>query len=116
MVPSRLDTQGVSRDEAMASGLVPATNRIPAILEFVDDRCAALANADDASGLADAVLAMLDDPALFLRRSAAAAERVRKQSGHVKVIPLELKLLAEACGEAGAPVPDVARQFAPAEA
>ncbi len=97
MVPSRLDTQGVSRDEAMASGLVPATNRIPAVSEFVDDRCAALADADDASGLADAILTMLDDSALYLRRSAAAAERVRRQSGHNKVIPLELELLAEAC-------------------
>jgi glycosyltransferase involved in cell wall biosynthesis len=36
-VPSRTDTQGVSRDEAMSSGLVPVTNAVAAIPEFVDD-------------------------------------------------------------------------------
>lgn len=116
MVPTRLDTQGVSRDEAMASGLVPATNRIPAVSEFVDDRCAALADADDAAGLAKAILAMLDDPALYMRRSAAAAERVRRQCGHQKIIPLELTFLAEACDEAVASAPRFTRQFATTEA
>ncbi|MBN2992439.1 glycosyltransferase [Pseudomonas cedrina subsp. fulgida] len=39
LCPSRMDTQGVSRDEAMASGLVPLTSRVGAIPEFVDDAC-----------------------------------------------------------------------------
>jgi glycosyltransferase involved in cell wall biosynthesis len=41
--PTRMDAQGVSRDEAMASGLVPVTNAVTAIPEFVDDRCGILA-------------------------------------------------------------------------
>lgn len=99
LVPTRLDTQGVSRDEAMSSGLVPVTNSIPAVAEFVDDSCAALAAPDDAAGLSDALRSMIDDPALFLRRSAAATDRVRAQAGHERIIPQELALLADAAGE-----------------
>jgi glycosyltransferase involved in cell wall biosynthesis len=96
LVPTRLDTQGVSRDEAMASGLVPVTNAVSAVPEFVDGKCAALAPADDSDALADALWAMVEDPQLFLSRSAAATERVRRQSGQDRVIPAELALLTEA--------------------
>lgn len=99
LVPTRLDTQGVSRDEAMSSGLVPVTNAVPAVTEFVDEHCAALAAPGDVDGLFAGLTAMLDNPQLFLRRSAAAAARVRSQSGHERVIPAELELLREAaCG------------------
>lgn len=96
LVPTRLDTQGVSRDEAMASGLVPVTNAVSAVPEFVDESCAGLASADDAAGLADATWTMVERPDLFLARSAQAAERVRKQSGQQVIIPRELELLQEA--------------------
>ena len=109
LVPSRLDTQGVSRDEAMASGLVPVTNRVSAVPEFVDDACAGLADPDDATGLADAITEMIGDPGLFLARSRAAAARVRRQSGHEIVIPEELRLLARAASEAE--VPDEGTSF-----
>ena len=98
LVPTRLDTQGVSRDEAMASGLVPVTNAVSAVPEFVDENCAGLASADDAVGLADAIWTMVERPELFLARSVQAAERVRKQSGHEVIIPRELELLQEAAG------------------
>ena len=38
LIPTRMDSQGVSRDEAMASGLVPITNNVAAIPEFVRDK------------------------------------------------------------------------------
>lgn len=98
LVPTRLDTQGVSRDEAMASGLVPVTNRVSAVPEFVDDDCAGLAAPDDAQGIADSIRAMIESPALFLSRSRNAAERVRRQSGCDVVIPAELELLDEMAG------------------
>jgi glycosyltransferase involved in cell wall biosynthesis len=98
LVPTRLDTQGVSRDEAMSSGLVPVTNSISAVSEFVDDSCAALAAPDDVTGLTDALQLLIDGPALFTRKSAAAANRVRMQTGHEVIIPQELELLAEARG------------------
>ena len=96
LVPTRHDTQGVSRDEAMSSGLVPVTNRVSAVEEFVDDSSGALAPPDDSDGLAQALWDMIEDPQLFLARSAAAARRVRAQSGCELVIPAELQLLCEA--------------------
>ena len=96
LVPTRLDTQGVSRDEAMSSGLVPVTNAIAPVLEFADDESAALAVPDDAAGLANKLWEMIESPDLFRRRSAAAAERVRRQSANDIVIPEELALLASA--------------------
>lgn len=98
LVPTRLDTQGVSRDEAMSSGLVPVTNRVFAVPEFVDESCAGLAEADDAAGLAREIAAMIDDPALFLARSKAAAARVRRQSAHGIIIPQELAWM-ERCAQ-----------------
>lgn len=96
LVPTRLDTQGVSRDEAMASGLVPVTNRIPAVDEFVDDRCAGLAPPDDAQGIARALQQTVENQALFLSRSAAAAARIRQDRSHAAIIPVELELLETA--------------------
>lgn len=95
LVPTRLDTQGVSRDEAMASALVPVTNAVYAVPEFVDETCAGIAAPNDAGGLAREIAAMVEDPALFLSRSAAAAARVRAQSGHEMIIPCELAWMAE---------------------
>ena len=97
LVPTRLDTQGVSRDEAMSSGLVPVTNAIPAVLEFADDACAALAETDSAASIAARLWSLIDDPALFCGKSRAAGARVRAQSSADLVIPRELSLLEDAC-------------------
>jgi hypothetical protein len=79
----------------MSSGLVPVTNAIPAVLEFTDDACAALALPDDASDLAGRVWELVQSAELFAERSAAAAARVRRQTANDLVIPAELALLAE---------------------
>lgn len=96
LVPTRMDTQGVSRDEAMASGLVPVTNAVAAVPEFTAEDCAGLAPAESADGLASAMLDMALNPALFLQRSKAAAQRVRRQSAAEIIIPAELALMSEA--------------------
>lgn len=96
LVPTRIDTQGVSRDEAMASGLVPVTNAAGAVPEFVDSNCASLAPNNDSEALAHGLWEMVEDHRLFIRRSAAAADRVRRQSCSKLVIPRELALLKAA--------------------
>lgn len=98
LVPSRMDTQGVSRDEAMSSGLVPVTNRVGAISEFVSDSCGMLADPEDAAGLAAGIRRLVHDPAAFRRMSRAAAERVRAQAGAERVIQQELSLIADIAG------------------
>ncbi|SDC67363.1 glycosyltransferase family protein [Paraburkholderia lycopersici] len=92
LVPSRMDSQGVSRDEAMASGLVPITNRVAAIPDFVDDACGILAEPEDAAGVAEGVRRLVAEPGDFLAMSRAAAERVRAQSGYSQTIGKELAL------------------------
>lgn len=93
LVPSRADTQGVSRDEAMSSGLVAVTNNVAAIPEFVDAECAILAEQDDHVGLANGIEQLFLDPDLFLRMSAKAAARVRMQSSKANTIDRELAII-----------------------
>ncbi|MFC3073662.1 FkbM family methyltransferase [Shinella pollutisoli] len=92
--PTRMDAQGVSRDEAMSSGLVPVTTRVAAIPEFVDESCGYMAEPEDAKGLAQAIEDLWKNPETFLQKSRAAAERVRRQSAKNKVIAAELALFS----------------------
>ena len=92
LVPTRVDSQGVSRDEAMASGLVPVTSGIPAVHEFVSDREGYIAPFDDHCGLADAIRDMYANPHVFLRKSRAAAERVRSQTSADVVTAREIEV------------------------
>ncbi|MPS77568.1 MAG: glycosyltransferase [Achromobacter sp.] len=94
LTPTRMDAQGVSRDEAMSSGLIPITNAVAAIPEFVDERCGMLAGPDDADGLAAGILAVYENPALFTSLSKAAADRVYSQSGVHVIVRKELALFA----------------------
>ena len=103
LVPSRSDTQGVSRDEAMSSGLVPITSAVAAIPEFVDEEVAFLAPPEDHRALADAVRTLRAEPARYLRMSAAAARRVRRQSGADHVLDAELRLAFRTDGDHSAP-------------
>lgn len=93
LVPTRLDSQGVSRDEAMSSGLVPVTNDAAAVREFVDADCAVLAGLEDVAGLADGLRRLMEDPELFLRMSEAAARRVRAQTSPEHTVEREMALM-----------------------
>jgi glycosyltransferase involved in cell wall biosynthesis len=90
LCPSRMDSQGVSLGEAMSSGLVPVTNDICAIPEFIDDTCGYLAPKEDDSGLADAIEHLYHNPHIFLEKSEEAAKRVRYQCGKSKMVQSEL--------------------------
>ncbi len=93
LCPSRTDTHGVSRDEAMSSGLVPVTTKTAAIPEFVDEHCGLLVEPEDPGALADAITRLADYPELFLKLSEGAACRVRRTSACPIVIPRELAIL-----------------------
>lgn len=93
LVPTRWDSQGVSRDEAMASGLVPVTNAVAAIPEFVDESCGILASAEDADGLAAGIQALYERADLFADLSVHAAERARRQSDKKIIINREISLI-----------------------
>ncbi|EXU80033.1 glycosyl transferase family 1 [Comamonas aquatica DA1877] len=90
LCPSRMDTQGVSRDEAMSSGLVPITNVVAAIPEFVENHCGILAPGENAEAIAQGIAMLYEKPEQFATMSKAAAKRVRQQSDVRNIIQLEL--------------------------
>jgi glycosyltransferase involved in cell wall biosynthesis len=94
LCPSRWDSQGVSRDEAMSSGLVPVTSSIAAIPEFVDEEYGILAAPENAEGLAQGIIKLYNEPDRFEKLSRSAAKRVRKQSGKELVITQEMNVFA----------------------
>lgn len=93
LVPTRADTQGVSRDEAMASGLVPVTCDVGSVSEFVDSKCGFLCKAEDVSGLVQACLDMLYDHEKFLEMSVASGSRIRRTMSSDLIIDHELEVL-----------------------
>ncbi len=78
LTPTRWDSQGVSRDEAMSAGLVPLTNSVSAVPEFVDDSCAILAENDGHIALANGIISLLDNPQKFLDMSVNASKRIQE--------------------------------------
>ena len=93
LCPTRMDAQGVSRDEAMSSGLIPVTNGVTAIPEFVDETCGILAPADDFITMAEGIEKLYKKPELFSVMSLAASNRVRKQSDKKILIEDECRLI-----------------------
>ena len=94
MTPTRMDSQGVSRDEAMSSGLVPITNSVTAIPEFVDSKSGILAEGEDYRQMAQGVLELFEDEERFLNMSKAAASRVRNQTSTEIIIRKEIELIS----------------------
>lgn len=97
LTPTRMDAQGLSRDEAMSGGLVPVTTRIAAVPEFVDNECGRMVAPEDYLGLANAMEELVNDEELFKNLSVAAAKRVRWQSGYNATIQREIQLVIDGC-------------------
>ena len=76
----------------MSAGLVPVTNSVSAIPEFVDDSCAVLGPNEDHL-LAEGIIKMIDDENLFSEKSLNASNRVQSQSSSHKIIKRELGLI-----------------------
>ena len=93
LCPTRWDSQGVSRDEAMSSGLVPATTTTAAIPEFTDDSCAVLARSEDYNGLADGIESLVLNPGLFVEMSKNARQRILSNTEKQMIIKKELGLI-----------------------
>ena len=91
LTPTRMDAQGVSRDEAMSSGLVPITTRVAAVPEFVHEKIGFLADPESAEQMAEAVDILYHDPELFLQMSRDASEHVQKTLNVENITEQEIK-------------------------
>lgn len=90
MCPTRMDTQGVSRDEAMSSGLVPITNYVAAVPEFINEDCAIFDKSESIDKFVEGIVRLYNDPHLFLNMSNNAAEQVKKKSSLKMTIKQEI--------------------------
>lgn len=93
LIPTRGDTQGVSRDEAMSCGVVPITCNIAAVPEFVESTCGILVAPEDVKAMAQQVKDLYLHAERFQKLSENAAKRVRQQSSKEYTIMKELKLI-----------------------
>lgn len=93
LIPTRLDTQGVSRDEGMASGLVPVTNAVAAVPEFADSSCGIVVPGEDYKAMADGIEKLYHQPEYFLKLSENARKRVEKQTAKEHTIKREMRLI-----------------------
>ncbi len=98
LCPSRMDTHGVSRDEAMSSGLIAITNSVAAIPEFVDEDCAFLAESESFEGLSEGIEALFFNEQLFAEKSFNSRQRVVKQSDKTVISQSELNLIRTMSG------------------
>ncbi|WP_052342350.1 glycosyltransferase family 4 protein [Advenella mimigardefordensis] len=96
LVPTRMDTQGVSRDEAMSSGLVAITTNVAAIPEFVSNEVAMVVEPESPKAIADAVEKLYNNPTSYLELSKKGSENVAQKCGFEKTVQREIDLITEA--------------------
>jgi len=95
LTPSRMDTQGVSRDEAMSSGLVPVATNVAAIPEFLSENEGFICPPETPAAIADAIERLVFDPVQFLHKSKESSNRVRNTLDEQYTIKLEINLFKE---------------------
>lgn len=92
--PTRWDSQGVSMCEAMSSGLVPISNDITAIPEFVThNQTGLLALPESGDSIARQVEKLYFNEEIFLKLSSAAAKGIRAIADEDVVITKELDVI-----------------------
>jgi glycosyltransferase involved in cell wall biosynthesis len=87
--PSRLDTQGVSMCEAMASGLVPVTSAQGGIPEFVEDGVSGIVTRSPGE-LVSALRSLAAHPDRFQSLSEGAARTIRSKCNPHEIAAREL--------------------------
>lgn len=92
LCPSRLDTQGVSMCEAMASGLVPITSEIGGIPEYCADKKSGFLT-KSVDEIVSRIELLYKNPDLFLNMSAAAREAIMTKCDVNNVIADEIRII-----------------------
>lgn len=92
LCPTRWDSQGVSRDEAMASGLVPITTDVAAVSEFVSDGTGFMSAPEDYLEISKHILELVENSRKFLSMSERASKNVMSNRDLSLITDMELKL------------------------
>lgn len=92
LCPSRMDTQGVSRDEAMSSGLVPITNAVGSIPEFMSEFNDLLSEPENYHNLALIVKNLYLNPEKFVKYSHLVRASVINRSTNI-ILEKELSVI-----------------------
>ncbi|WGP06725.1 glycosyltransferase family 4 protein [Bacillus subtilis] len=99
LAPTRFDSQGVSTNEAMSSGLVPISSDVSAIPEFIHHfESGLLAKQESSNELARLIEILYFDSELFLGLSKCAATRIRKIAGYGSTAAREIRLIQDCVG------------------
>lgn len=93
LCPSRSDTQGVSRDEAMSSGLVPITTSVGAIPELVSAEAGLVVEPESPESIAQALSYIGNNELAFRSMSRRSASSVRARAEALEVSIRELEVL-----------------------
>lgn len=93
LYPKRGDSQGVSRCEAMASGLVPIASDVEAISEFSPDSTSYLVN-NDIQEFINVLLEIANNPLDYLEKSKSAPEFINEKCGFYATIAEEIKIIS----------------------
>lgn len=99
LCPSRLDTQGVSMCEAMASGLVPITCPVGGIPEYATNGVSSF-QIETAKDIADKIEFLYNNPDAFLRMSEQARKEIVSKSDLSSTIKKELRVIHSTLNEA----------------
>ena len=92
--PSRHDSQGVSLNEAMSSGLVPISNAIGGIPDFVEDGVSGfLAERNNVAQMVEAIMFLINHPKVFKEMSFTASRNIQQLTGNDVVINKELEVI-----------------------
>ena len=93
LYPKRGDSQGVSRCEAMASGLVSIASNIEAIPEFSPDNTTYLVNTIDE--FVETLKFIHSNPDDFMNKSVASSKFVKEKCSYENTIKKEIDLLGD---------------------
>jgi N-acetyl sugar amidotransferase len=98
LCPTRLDTQGVSMCEAMASGLIPLTSPIGGIPEYASDTISSF-QFNSAEEIAGKIEYLYNNPDVFLKMSRAARKEVEDKIDLSVTTSKELDLFKKVTGK-----------------
>ncbi|MBI5975393.1 glycosyltransferase family 4 protein [Staphylococcus canis] len=94
--PSRHDSQGVSLNEAMSSGLVPISNHIGGIPDFIQHgKSGFLAQRNNVEEMAEYIDYLIKHPDQFLEMSREASSSIQQLTGTHNVIEKEVEVITD---------------------